>query len=127
MKAPSSDLLLKFAMAGAVVLGVVYLAKKAASPESLGQAVGGAATDAVIGVASGVVNHTGAAFGIPMQNDQQCRLDLLRGDKLAAMSSCRVGDFASYLWDGTIPNTNTPPPTQALPIEYGISDPMGNW
>ena len=125
MQPVSADLLLKLAVAGAAVMAAVYLIKKAGSPSALGQATGGAAADVVIGVAAGAVNRTGAAFGIPMQDDNQCVIDLQNGDKLAAMSSCKIGIFAKYLFDGTIPNTlPTNPP---LPIEFGLLDPAGNW
>lgn len=125
MQPVSADLLLKLAVAGAAVMAAVYLIKKAGSPSALGQAAGGAAADAVIGVAAGAVNHTGAFFGIPMQDDNQCVIDLQNGDKLAAMSSCKIGIFANYLYDGTIPNTL--PTSQPLPIEFGLLEPNAPW
>lgn len=95
------------AVAAIAVVGVL-LVKKASevlpdSPAAAGVAVGGAVADAVTGAAAGLVNHAGAAIGIPMQDDAQCIIDLKAGDTWAAMSSCRIGTFAAYLYDGSIP------------------------
>lgn len=94
-------------VAGAVALGLLALNKAKsslpASATAAGEAIGGATADLVTGTAAGLVNHTANAFGIPMQDDAQCIIDLTNGDTLRAMSTCRIGTFANYLYDGTIP------------------------
>lgn len=94
-------------LAAVAVIGVMLVNKaKDSLPDSAaaaGESLGGAAADLVTGTAAGLVNHAANAFGIPMQDDAQCIIDLKNGDTLRAMSTCRIGTFAQYLYDGTIP------------------------
>ncbi len=100
------------AIGAAALIGLLLINKaKAGLPDSAsaaGESIGGAAADLVTGTAAGLVNHAAAAFGIPFQDDAQCIIDLTNGDTLKAMSTCRIGTFANYLYDGTIPTKDAP-------------------
>lgn len=104
----SADLLVKIAIGGAVVLAVVYAAKRVGNLgaglfDGASGALGGAwqygadaahsALDAADAGFTNAIVGAGGVVGIPATNLDQCELDLARGDTWAASFSCPASRF----------------------------------
>lgn len=97
----SSDLLIKLTLVAAAVGVLFYAAKKVSSAaqdmagnavDAVGQMAGDAVT-AVDNTVANVVVGAGGIVGIPATDNDQCTLDLARGDMWAASFSCPASRF----------------------------------
>jgi hypothetical protein len=86
----SGDLVLKLTLIAAAVAALAFIVKKVSSAASTAISEGAAAVD---GAVANAVIGAGGVVGIPATNDDQCSLDIARGDMWAASFSCTASRF----------------------------------
>lgn len=85
--------------AGLTLLAVWVLTRKGVA-FSAGRSVVGGAAEVVTDAAAGAVVGIGEAIGLPSTSDDQCTIDLARGNWLAASASCPAPRFMKNVTGG---------------------------
>ena len=80
---------------GAVVLAVLFIFDRRATPAAIGQAAGGALVDAGAGAVIGI----GEAIGIPQTSMTECERAIAEGRTWDASFACPAGTFIKSLFN----------------------------
>lgn len=93
----STDTVLIVGGIGAAVLAVWWLSRQG-NAQALGETIGSAAVETVVGAATGVVLGAGDAVGIPRTNMSECERAKAEGRTWDASFACPAGDFIKYVF-----------------------------
>jgi hypothetical protein len=96
MKA-NPDTLLIVGGIGAAALAVWWLSRKG-NAQAVGETVGSAAVDTIVGAGTGVVLGAGEAVGIPRTNMSECERAIAEGRTWDASFACPAGTFIKSIF-----------------------------
>lgn len=89
-----------YVLAGLGVVGVAWAMTRQGAAAAAGEAAAHAVVDAAEGAIRGTVIGVGEVVGIPETDNDQCTLDLARGDLWAASFSCPAPRYLKAIATG---------------------------